>query len=331
MLRKPHDLEATSLLTLGAKGRFEGEPFTLAGRRCVQGERGQVWNEWSLRFEHERPALTLSESAGTFTLYREGSILPRFEELAVGMEVAPPWVVVEKGRAARLATWGEPGEEAAPEYDYVDLSFQGTPARRATIAEGQTFVGEPMAAETLGLSLRDALPALVPAPNVSPPSGVDPCLEVGDTGELDGVAYRVLGIIVRHVSTAHATHQDDEEAPAPVHAQWEEYLLYNARVGLRWLSVGDGHWTYASPLEAGDAAPTLAEVARTRTQYIGNVVWAGGELPWSVDIGEQAVLIEDGDLAIENTFRDIGWSRIREVPPDSVARAFSKRTLPRPR
>ena len=47
-LARWQQFEATSQLQLGAKGVFEGEPFELTGRRCVQGARGQIWNEWTM-------------------------------------------------------------------------------------------------------------------------------------------------------------------------------------------------------------------------------------------------------------------------------------------
>lgn len=313
-MRRPDDLAATSQLELGARGMFEGAPFTLIGRRCVQGSRGQIWNDWTLAFDHDGPSVSLAESCGTFTLFREGSLLQPPEALVVGMAVAPPWLVVERGRATRLAKWGDL-DEAAPAYDYVDLSYRGAPEQRATLAEDGTFLGEPTDAASLGLTLRAAAPALIPAPDVSMPAGIELWLDLGDVGTLEGVEYRVLGIAARR-------------ADAAPPSRWQDYLLYNARIGLRWLSVTDGHWTYATPVEVG---PTGFDLEHVSESTVGVLEWAAGELPWSAELGEQAAFSEREDLVFEHTFLDVSAARIQELTPDAVAKAFGKRSLPRPR
>lgn len=311
-MRRPANLEATSQLLLGATGVFEGERFELTGRRCVQGARGQIWNEWTLRFSRERAPVFLAESWGSLTLFREGSLMPPLEALIVGRSVAPPWTVVERGTATRLASWGD--LEAAPEsYDYVDLSYRGSPEKRASIAEDEIFVGTPADAAGLGLTLLATPPVLVPAPNVSTPAGLELWLDVGDVGALEGVDYRVLGIAARRT-----------EAEAE---RWHDYLLYNANIGLRWLSVADGHWTFAVPIEVG---PTDVEV-EGRESTVAVLEWAAGELPWSAEIGERARVSERDDVVFEHSPIDVSAARITALTPDAVAKAFGKRSLPRPK
>jgi hypothetical protein len=181
----------------------------------------------------------------------------------------------------------------------------------------------------LGLSLAPAAPALIPAPDVSMPAGIDLWLDVGDIGTLEGVEYRVLGVVAR--CTTRDESRDEEDI-----ARWQDYLMYNARIGLRWLSVADGHWSYASPVEPGSALHELGGEAlgvflAADQSLHTRLEWAAGELPWSADIGELAFVREAGDVVLEWTFRDVSASKVRELTPDEVARAFRKRTLPRPK
>lgn len=295
-------LEATSILTLGATGAIDGQPFTLIGRRCFRGRRGNVWNEWTLS---DVPHF-LSESAGSFTLYREGSLLSPSDVWMPGERI--PWLIVERGSATVLAEWGEV-EPCPAEYDFVDLLSVGA-ARRASLVDDQVFVGAAVDPHMLGLVVSREPPRLVATPNVSPPSGLTLWLEVGDRGTLDGVEYRVLGVVARRGS-------DD--------ARWEEYCMYSACVGVRWLVVADGHWSYVAPVETG-AAATDVELSS-----LAIVEWATGELPWEVSIGEHAFQLESGALTQERTRDEVSWSRAVPLAPDAVASAFNKRALPRPK
>jgi hypothetical protein len=310
-MRRPANLEATSTLGLGATGHLSGEPFTLAGRRCIQGHRGQIWNEWKLKFDRVRPPAFLVESWGTFTVLHEGSIMTT-RETAIGEIVKLPWVLVERGVATRLATWGEV-DEGPETFEYSELSLRATSSTVvASVVDGDTFVGGQRRAEELGLTPSTAMPALVPAPNVSMPGGLELWLDIGDAGLLDGVEYRVLGIVARRT--------DD--------ARWEDYLLYHAHVGLRWLSVSEGHWTYVTPVHVGALD---FELPKPFGAPPARLEWAAGELPWSAEIAETVHVSEHDDIVIEVTAEDMAASRAIELTPDAVAKAFHKRSLPRPK
>lgn len=317
-MRLPKDLEATSLLTLGMTGMLEGKPFKLTGRRCVQGQRGAIWNEWSLRFDHVRPPVFLAESGGTFTLFREGTLLPDLEELTPGELLPSKWGVIEIGLAMRLAQWGDL-DEAAETYRYADFALQVGSGACATMSEGEVFVGESVDVLTLGLLPRAEPPSLIPAPDVARPSGLEVWLDVGDSGVLDGVRHQVLGAVAR----------SQLELPDE---RWEEYVLYASGVGLRWLAVADGHWFYVSPSSASGSWKQLIAHAPPRSIRID---WAMGELPWSVDIGELSFLSEHESeartVSAEWTSTDVSWSFSRPLLTDDVAKAFAKRSLPRPK
>ncbi|MBX3230236.1 MAG: DUF4178 domain-containing protein [Labilithrix sp.] len=300
------DLAATSILTLGAKGTLEGRPFELTGRRCFRGRRGNLWNEWTLS---DVPCF-LSEAAGSFTLFREGSLVSAADALLPGDRL--PWIVVERGTATRLADWGE--VEPPPEpYDFLDLCEVAPAPRRASVAQGRTFLGRAIDPRALGLALAPHPPRLVAVPDVSPPSGIEPWLVPGDRGALDGVEYTVLGLVAR-------VNEEGE--------RWQEYCMYSAGIGLRWLVAGaDGRWSYVAPVEAGTIAEDL-----TDPPFFTKLEWASGELPWRAERGELTWQQEHGDLTLERVLgTELSWSRATPLPSNTIARAFDKRALPRPR
>jgi Domain of unknown function (DUF4178) len=330
----PARQEAATLFALDARGELDGAGFSLIGRTCVRGRRGATWNEWTMRFDNGR-TLFLAESISGLTLYEEGSIAPDFAALAVGRPVDPGMLVVERGAAERIACWGAV-EDAPASYAYVDLSARtGTVATIdfGSAAEAGTlplvFVGRTVTAAQLGLvSLAGARPPLLPAPDVSRPNGVEVWLDVGDEGELGGARFRVLGMLSRSVEIG-------EER-----VSWGEYLLFAPEVGARWLVAADGHWSLVEPIEPGrveeaaDTATFDGVLHEAISEGIAHVDWASGELPWEVVIGETSRVKDFAAppylLTREWTDGELGWSRAVYVPPDVIAKAFGKRSLPRP-
>ena len=63
---------------------------------------------------------------------------------------------------------------------------------------------------------------------------------VGATGSFEGTTLTVIGFLVRSV-----TWEGERFA-------WSEYLLYQPRLGFRWLVEGDGHWSYVRPVAAAE-------------------------------------------------------------------------------
>jgi Domain of unknown function (DUF4178) len=339
--------DAATLLNLGARGRFESASFTLVGRTCVRGRRGALWNEWTLRFDDGRTAF-LAESAAGLTIYDEGSIVPAFGALIAGAPLDTGFVVVERGEATRFAQWGTV-DESPTTYAYADLSSQSAVATidfgaassaaapssaGVRLAEApRVFVGRPVTAGELGLSLiAGAHPPLVAAPDVSRPAGVEVWLEPGDEGELDGSRYRVFGMTSRSANA--------EE----LQSCWEEYFLFAPDVGARWLVVADGHWSFSEPVEPGrigahaisDTNSVVLDglVYTAAPKVIARIDWASGELPWEVSIGEtsrvQDFSCPSSTLTRESTDDEVAWTRSRYLAPDVVAKAFGKRSLPRP-
>ena len=322
--------EPWTSLELGARGRLDGAPFTLASRTAIRGRRGAVWNEWTVRFDDGR-TLFLAEAAGAFTLYDEGSLTPPLARIAVGGPLDTGFVVVERGEATRVAQWGT-AADAPASYAYVDLS--GPDGTLASIDYGsippRVFVGRRVTPVDLGLAARLDQVRFIPVPDVSRPKGVEAWLTPGEVGELRGTRFRVVGAVSR------STGSSEQER-----TRWDEYLLFEAAAGLRWLVVADGHWTIVEPLEAGRVEELRSgSVVIDGVTYeplsegVARVDWATGELPWEVTIGETANVKDfvhpSSMLTRESTEDDLTWSRGTSLAPEAIVKAFGRRPLPKP-
>lgn len=321
---------SSGVLELGVRGTLDGRSFTLEGRTSIRGRRGVTWNEWSLRFDDGR-VLFLADAAGGFTIYEESALTPSLARVIVGAPLDTGFVVVERGEATRVARWGV-ADEAPARYTYVDLS--GRAGELATIDFGseppRVFVGRRVTLAELGIDARSE-PRFVPAPEVSRPKGVETWLEPGDTGEIDGTRYRVLGMISR------STGEGGEGC-----VRWDEYLLFAPDADLRWLVVTDGHWSLVEPVDAGrvEERAGCADVVLDGVTYellsegVARVDWATGELPWEIAIGDTSSVKDfvhpPWILTREHTDDELTWSRARHVATDVIAKAFGKRSLPRP-
>lgn len=322
--------ETSTVLELGSKGRIDGEAFTLVGRVVVRSEGGGLWHEHALRFDRSKKTRWLAEARGTFTLFHEGAIVPAFDALRVGAAIESPWIVAERGTAERVAQVGDVAVEGPRRYRYADLSSRT--GQSATIDYGSdppaTFVGRRVTLAELGLSPRKEPARFFPVPDLSRPKGIDLWLDVGDEGKLDGARFRVLGIVARSIRIEGERYG------------WQEYLLHDAAEGFRWLVVSDGHWSLVETIEPGlvletDRGATLeGETYKPLSSGKARVDWATGELPWEASIGDTTDVRDyvraPHLLSRESTEDEVTWSRGTYLSPDAVARAFGKRSLPKP-
>jgi Domain of unknown function (DUF4178) len=327
--------EASTILELGARGKHRSGAFTLAGRTCVQSDAGGLWNEWTLAFDDGRQAF-LAEALGAFTLFFERPIAPAFDALTLGSALATGFIVVERGQAKRIARWGDVPESPRT-YRYADLSSAA--GESATIdygagerAEVDLFVGRKLRLADLGLKPRAERPRFIATPDGPPPKGLELWLAVGDEGDLatgHGPArFRVIGITQRSIRIEGERYT------------WEEYVLHSPLEGLRWLVVSDGHWNLVETIEAGQVqeadrgATYEGELYKPWSSGKARLEWAAGELPWEAALGD---VTEARDyvrapymLSRESSADEITWSRGTYTPPDTIARAFGKRVLPKP-
>jgi hypothetical protein len=311
-----------TVLELGARGKLRGAAFALTGRTLVRSEGGGIWNEWTMRFDDGRLAF-LAEARGGFTLFTERPLGFHFEDAQAGKTLDTGYVVVERGKAKRIATWGDVPD--APEtYRYVDLSSKD--GESATIDWGEplprVFVGSALRLDALGLTPRKERPRFVPIKETRAPKGVGLDLAIGTEGRLERGHYRVLGVLHRSIKIERARYT------------WEEYLLHDPREGFRWLAVSEGTYTLVEGIEPGlvsvdrDVASFQGLRYQLASEGTARVEWAAGEMPWEVAIGDTVAVKEYAKggrtLSFEGSADEIAWSRGAKIPAQKIKQAFRR-------
>lgn len=177
--RDPEDLgkvaylvTTDSPLSVGLRGRYQGESFELTGRVQFSHEAGGVWNEWYAAFPNDRWGW-LAEAQGRYYLTFQqpelaaGAVEP-FASLVLGalvfaLPTPRPLSVTEKGIAHTVSAEGEIPFRLIPgvEHPYADLS--GSDGEFATLDYSdnppQVYIGQEINLATLGFPLDVPTPA----------------------------------------------------------------------------------------------------------------------------------------------------------------------------
>jgi hypothetical protein len=314
--------EESSVLTLGARGAFDGEKFELAGRTCLRGESGALWNEWAMRFDKGKTRW-LAEARGELVVYDEDeSIFGSHEGLVVDVPIG--FIVVERGEATRVASWGDL-PELPKRHRFADIVGPGGwPVTIDWSAGGpRMYAGTKTTLGELGLAARKGPRRLPPAPDVARPKSVTTWLDVGDEGTLAGRGhYRVAGILGRSIKI------EGEKFT------WVEYFLDSSEHGFRWLSESDGHWSFVTPIDPVTARAEMADKMKSYSSGTARIDWAAGELPWAVEIGETVDVADwlgpASMISRESSKDEVSYARVEWLPSEAIAKGFAKRSLPKP-
>ena len=370
-------IETGSPLRTGATGHYRGKGFRITGRTQLRHQAGGVWDEWYAHFDDGAWGW-LAEAQGRYyvTFPANRTDLPALAELQLGGRMGD-LVVSEIGVAEVASAEGELPWRPTPNetYDYADLT--GPSRKFATIDYSEEapifFGGYETSLQELDLEGGEAREARVPlvalkctscggpldlrAPDRTervfcPNCGaghdvtegklralqqlkkgkkVEPVIPLGTTGTIDGVAYVVAGFMQRSVKF-------------DITYYWTEYLLFNAGQGFRWLVHSDDHWSFVTPLRAGDVMDGGSFVQYDGKRHrifqtaTARVTYVVGEFYWKVAVGEEVdttdyVSPPEGiskEVTREGA-QEINYSHARYMTPDEVEQAFGVKNLTRPR
>jgi len=369
-------------LRTGLAGKYRGAGYRITGRSQLRHQAGGVWNEWYAAFDDGRWGWVAEAQGRFYVTFRVGEDAPALDSLGLG-QVVNQLTVGEIGRAELLSAEGELPWRPEPGYAYSYADLTGTEGRFATIDYSEeppvVFKGHEVALADLGLEdisltrQRVAATALncskcggplnLTAPDQAeriwcPNCGaghdvtagklaffamlkkkVEPVIPLGTRGTLDGDEYVVAGFMQRAV-----TFDRDYF--------WTEYLLYNQARGFRWLVHSDDHWSFVTPLRAGEvreAFQLLGGGISKAVYYDGRrfrlfqdatarVTYVLGEFYWKVAVGEQ---VDTADYiappygisreVTKSGAQEVNYSHARYLTPGEVQEAFAlPKELPAP-
>lgn len=289
------------------------------------------------------------------------------------------YVVAEKGVARPLAAQGEMPYLLQPgaTYRYADLS--GREGRFGTLDYGDTpprvFTGHEVTLEQLGFDANRRLrerearqvdaaqlncpqcagPLLLRAPDKTERVGCPNCgslldvkegklallqalstykveslLPLGSVGKFPEGELTVIGYMQRATTVE------------GVDYFWEEYLLYEPRVGFRWLVQERNHWNYVKPVPPADVEVHAQKAAfqnkafRLFQKGEARVTCVTGEFYWKVTIDERTDTADfiappevlSWERAQFGNAEEINWSLGTYWPRADIEKAFGLTGLP---
>lgn len=377
--------DTQSPLKIGLHGRYTQSPFTVAGRIQKDHGTG-VWDEWYLVFDDGRNAwLSESEGTWHLMFPIPGSAPRRWEEMdpAEVIQIKDrQFVVEERGRALCVSAEGElPGyEERAYYVDatggqgvFVSIDY----GNQTDAAHAELYAGNRVALSDLGFDKHELAPtprkaalsqarctqcngnldfkAPDRAKRVACPycgalldvshgnlkflqllekPGEQPLIPLGTKGTVDKVEWVCCAFLVRSC-TVEGTRYG-----------WHEYLFYNPVRGFNWLMNSNGHWTWLTPVAAGDVwlsakAAVYAGDTYRAYQSVNTVTESVvGECYWAVEQGERAWAKEfvlppksinvDMTQDRERAHSEATFTVGRMLSGDEVKNAFKLKSVPKP-
>ena len=157
-------------------------------------------------------------------------------------------------------------------------------------------------------------------------------LPIGAEGIFKNTKSKIIGAMVRSVTIE------------GVKYFWHEYLLYNPKIGFRWLVHSDNHWNFVEPVNPAEVE--LSEYfGKTTAKYKGEtfkifqdapatVEYVKGEFYWRVELGET---VRAADfvapplmLSRELSQNEVNWSIGTYLTNAEVEKAFNVENLPKP-
>jgi hypothetical protein len=157
---------------------------------------------------------------------------------------------------------------------------------------------------------------------------VTPAIPIGAGGNFPIGKFQVIGYLQRCVVFEGVSYY------------WEEYLLYEPKLGFRWLVQSDGHWSFVETLapgmvtDEGDKARFADQRFKIFQNAQATVVYVLGEFYWKVSRGERVTAVDYVRaplmLSKEATAQEINWSLATYLKKEDVEKAFGVSGLPAP-
>jgi predicted membrane-bound spermidine synthase len=371
---KVADLALTpSPVAVGDQGTIEGASIMILGRVQLDHGAGP-WDEWYIAFSNGNwgwLAYAQGNWYVTSEVPDSASMVPPYEHLSVEQDIPlgqGNFRVIEVKRGTVVSGEGELPFQVTggQERYYADLA--GHNAGFATLDYGDrsgpptVFIGRQVPEGALQIKAMgerpvtdvntDALvcpscggrvPAL--APNRSERLGCPYCgavseiagrkvieqqsaararpdIPLGSAGQLLGQPYVVCGYVERS-----ATIEGD-------YFSWQEYLLYGAGLGFRWLVKDESTWLFITPLNIAEIdlrglprnASWEGRSFHLRNHNSARVDYVLGEFYWKVRIGETVDAMDflsgSDVLSRERMGDEVAWSIGNPVPWATIASAF---------
>ena len=170
------------------------------------------------------------------------------------------------------------------------------------------------------------------------PSPLEFVLEIGSKCSFDsfadGIEMELIGAMTRSVTFD------------GVKYLWNEYLLYSAKIGFRWLVHSDNHWNFVDSVNIAEL-----DVSKPIAGYNPSVKFNGrsykifqdtpakveyvkGEFYWRVEVGEKVRAADFVSppfmLSQEMSGKEVNWSLGTYLPIKDIEKAFGISSLPKP-
>jgi hypothetical protein len=315
----PPDLPGYEALQLGQAITLDGQSLRVAekARAHTAGAVGEM--PYRVVPGQEIPFADLSGPRGEFgTLDYSGD----GPAVYLGRQVSLDELGIPPGKRRRF-----PGQE--PRIEAVQL---GCPKCGAALSLRAPDRSERVGCPSCGALLDVHEGKLKLLKSLEPPP-VQPILPLGSAGKYQDVEWTVIGFMQRAVTL------DEEDY------FWEEYLLYQGRLGFRWLTRSDDHWSWVESVP-----PAAVEGEGKYVRYSGRsfslfqqakarVVFVVGEFYWKVTGGEKVLSrdyvrapeILSEEVTKEGGEGEVNWSHGLYLRPEEVEKIFDlKEPLPRP-
>ena len=148
-------------------------------------------------------------------------------------------------------------------------------------------------------------------------------IPLGTTGTLQAAAWQVVGF----------QHRMGQEPGDDELFGWDEYLLYNAKLGFNFLVDATDGWSLVKPVTGAPVTSNNGKTARwngavyqQQYQYQAETTYVAGEFYWQVRRGQKTqnrdYAAGDKLLSQEQDAHEITWSAGSKISSDLVASAF---------